>query len=146
MKGVRFIETVNELNAVLKGEYMAIHAYEQFLQQVDDPRIRESLQKISEDHRVHTEQISERIRALGGEPVDGHGLMGEVMLKMKGLEDKDVISVLKDAFAGELQGIEKSAEIVKGDLDSESMALIRDILKEDRAHLHALLDAVEYRK
>lgn len=137
------METVNELNAVLKGEYMAIHAYEQFLQKTQDSTVQQALKKIQEEHKRHAAEISERIDTLGGEPVDGTGIMSEVMLKLKGMGEKETTAILKDAFAGEQQGIEMSQEMVKGDLDEQSMSLIQNILQQDKEHLMTLLDLIE---
>ena len=36
------------------GEHMAIKSYEHFLQQVDDEQIKKTLQKIQQEHKIHT--------------------------------------------------------------------------------------------
>ncbi len=132
------MDSVTELNTLLMGEHMAIQSYEQFLQQVEDNTIKKTLQKIQQDHKFHAIKIAEQIQNLGGRPVSDPPIIAEFMLKLKSLHKKDLDSIIKDAYVGEKRGIQKSEEIVKGDLDSESMKLISDILHEDTAHLAIL--------
>lgn len=122
---------------------MAIHSYEEFIRQTDDPDVKSALQKIQQDHKYHAAKIAERIQNLGGQPVDGIGLTGEFMIGMKGLKNKDTLSVLKDAFSGEQRGIQMASEIIKGDLDDESMSMVQSFLQEDQQHLKSLLDLLE---
>lgn len=126
------------------GEHMAIQSYEHFLQQVDDNSVKKMLQKIQQDHKYHAIRIAEQIQNLGGCPVNDPPMMAEFMLALKSLHKKDLDSVIKDAYVGEKRGIKKSEEIVKGDLDSESMKLVNDILQEDRTHLTILKDLIKH--
>jgi bacterioferritin len=132
---------VKELNALLKGEYMAVDAYENYIQTIADSEVRDELQKIQQDHKLHSIMIAERIQSLGGKPVNGIGIAGKVAetinnIKHRGI--KDPVNILKNAYDGEDQGIKMATEIVKGDLDSESSELIKDILNGDREHLNSL--------
>ncbi|MDW7685396.1 MAG: hypothetical protein SCK29_14935, partial [Bacillota bacterium] len=71
-------------------------------------------------------------------------MMAEFMLTLKSLHKKDLASVLKDAYVGEKRGIEKSREIVRGDLDHDSMNLITNILHEDTMHLPILKNFIRH--
>ncbi|HYE08747.1 MAG TPA: DUF2383 domain-containing protein, partial [Patescibacteria group bacterium] len=96
-------KVVKELNAYLKGEYMAIKAYENFVHRIKDPAMRLELQKIQKDHKQHAFKVSERIRSLGGIPVKGPGWMG-TMSDIKNLikrNSDDTKVILKDAGKGE---------------------------------------------
>jgi bacterioferritin len=42
---------------------------------------------------------------------------------------------LLDAGKGEYRGIRMAEEVVKGDLDNESMELVKSLLEEDRSHV-----------
>jgi bacterioferritin (cytochrome b1) len=75
--GIMDKTSINELNALLKGEHMAIDGYEKYIQNVNDPNIKGELQKIQQEHKMHAIKISERIQSLGGRPVDGVGVMGK---------------------------------------------------------------------
>src|SRR5690554_2677873 len=121
---------------------MAIQSYEHFLQQVEDQKIKQTLQKIQKEHKIHALRIAEQIQNLGGRPVNDPPLTAELMLKLKSLNPKDLNNILKDAYIGEQRGIEMAAEIIKGDLDQDSRKLIDEVLHEDSLHLTILRDLV----
>ena len=133
-------KVVNELNAYLKGEYMAIKAYDNFINRIKEPAMRLELQKIQKDHKQHAVKVSGRIRDLGGTPAKGPGLMG-TMADMKNLlkrNSDDTKFILQDANNGEYRGIKMAEEVVKGDLDAESLKLVKGLLEEDRSHVGRL--------
>ena len=133
-------DVIKELNTFLKGNFMAVHAYERYIQHIDDSDIKQLLQKIQQDHKQHAILITERIQNLDGTPVDDVGMMGsvaELMNKIKG-STTDPNAILKDALLGEHRGIEKSKEILNGDLDPESLDLVKGILNHDQKHVDLL--------
>ena len=137
-------KVVEELNAYLKGEYMAIKSYEKFIERTKDPDVKQELQNIQQDHKKHAFKISERIRNLGGKPVKGAGYIG-IMSDMKNLVKRnkyDTEFILKDAGRGEYRGIQMAEEIVKGDLDEQSKKLVNDLLNEDRSHVEKMRDFI----
>lgn len=134
---------VKELNALLKGERMAINGYEKYIQSIDDKSIKDELQKIQQDHKQHAIKIAEKIQNLGGQPENGVGFTGKVAEVMSNLKDigmglKDTHAILKDAYSGESNGIKMGDEVVKGDLGPESRELVSDILNDDRNHVQRL--------
>ena len=133
--------SIKELNAFLKGENMAVDSYERYIQDDDDEKVKSELQKIQKDHKQHAIKIAEQIQNLGGKPDKGVGVPGkaaEIIQNIKKTGLTDEVSILKDAYDGENTGIKMAAEIVKGDLGSQSSLLIKDILEDDRDHLQKL--------
>lgn len=134
--------SVEELNTLLKGEYMAVHGYERFIQNMEDEKAKSELQKIQKNHKQHAIMIAERIQNMGSRPVEGVGVMGsmaETIDSLKNMQNqKDTRFILHDAYEGEQKGIQMAEEIAKGDLDKESEKLIKNILNEDRKHLKSL--------
>jgi bacterioferritin len=133
--------SINELNAFLKGEYMAIDSYEHYIRIASNKSVKTLLQNIQNDHKNHALSISDRINLLGGEPADGVGISGKVAEFISTLKHKNNtqdIDILKEALSGESKGIEMAEEIVKGDLDFESAKLISNILSVDKNHLSQL--------
>lgn len=133
-------KVINELNAYLKGEYMAIRSYENFIEKIKDQSVKKEFQEIQSDHMRHAARVSQRITELGGKPVKGPGFMG-VMSGLKNMikrNGSDTEFIIKDAGNGEYRGIKTAEEVVKGDLDEESLKLIKDILEEDRRHVGKL--------
>lgn len=131
---------IKELNAFLEGNYIAIQAYERYIQHVGDSNVKPILQQIQQDHKQHAIRISERIQNLGGVPVDDagmKGMMAETMMRLKGATD-DPNFILKDALKGEHKGIGMSEKIITGDLDLESRHLVEEVLNDDRNHVEQL--------
>ncbi|MCR2821456.1 PA2169 family four-helix-bundle protein [Lederbergia panacisoli] len=131
---------VKELNAYLRGEYMAIHSYEYYIQNISNPTVRKTLQKIQQGHKQHALKTAERIQNLGGKPVEDNGFklsIMEGMMKIKGIPNSTE-EILKDAIRGQEMGINKTEEIVKGDLDRESLQIVNANLNEDRMHIDEL--------
>lgn len=133
-------DIVKELNAYLKGEYMGIHAYEHYIQQVTDPSVKKELQRIQQEHKLHAAKLAERIQNLGGKAVEDNGVMlsiREGMLNLKGFPD-DINEILQDAIKGQEKGMLMAEEIVRGDIDEESRQIVEENLDEDREHLNRL--------
>ena len=133
--------SVKELNTFLKGEYMAVDGYQGYIDKVEDEKIKGELEKIKQDHEKHTERISQQIEKLGGQPIQGVGMMGkmaEMVSGVKNMTKDDTNSILEAAYHGEGQGIKMAEEVIKGDLDEKSNQMISEILDTDREHLDTL--------
>lgn len=137
---------IKELNAFLKGQYMGIHAYEHLIQRVEEPDIKQELQNIQQEHKMHAMEVAERIQQLGGTPVDDEGFVGSIQNFIGRFTTPDTTDeILDSALKGEdVYGLHMSEEIVKGDLDPESKQLIERILNEDRNHLQTLNEIKNY--
>ncbi len=131
---------VKELNTFLKGNLMAIHAYDSYIHRTQDTVIKQVFQEIQKDHKQHAAMIAERIQNLDGIPVDDVGLMGNAAELMNTIKrsSNDIDHILKDALVGEHRGIEKSKELLNGDLDPESLTLVENILSIDQQHVDLL--------
>jgi len=128
-------KVIGELNRFLRGRYMGLHQYEQLIRHCKHPRLKEMLQKFQKSAKLETERIVERIKQLGGEPVDGVGILGEIRLWMDKLKGRpeNTIEILHDAYVGENKyGVHMSHEMIAGDIDEESKRLIDRILEEDQ--------------
>lgn len=136
---------VNELNEFLEGNYMAIHAYEDFIEHMKDQDLKKVLQKLQQDHKEHATLVSERIQNLGGVPVNDVGLKGKMVEFMKNFTGtaKGTIPILKDVIAGEKRGIEVSRKILDGDLDPDSLQLVKKILSVDEQHVEIFHELLE---
>lgn len=131
---------IKELNAFLKGEYMAIHSYEHYIQKATDPNLKSELQRIQQEHKEHAATTAERIQNLGGKAVDDNGMMlsiREGMLKLKGIPETTE-DIIKSAIDGQEKGIIMTEKIVRGDLDEESRKIVEANLNEDREHIDQL--------
>lgn len=133
-------DVVKELNTFLEGNFMAIHAYEKFIQHIQNDEIKNVLQIIQQNHKKHAIVIAKRIQDIGGVPVNDVGMMGSVaefMSKVKGATNGDA-AIVEDALKGEQRGIAKSKELLEGDLDKESLEIVNHILNADEKHIDLL--------
>lgn len=133
-------KVIKELNNFLEGNFMAIHAYEKYIEHIDNTEIKQVFQKIQQDHKQHALIIAERIQNLDGVPVDDAGFKGTMAQFANSLKGSttETISILKDALVGEERGIKVSKELVKGDLDQASLTLVKKILSHDQKHIEEL--------
>ncbi|MBS4207518.1 DUF2383 domain-containing protein [Bacillus sp. FJAT-50079] len=141
-------DIIKELNTFLEGNYMAIHAYEKYIHQVNDSDIKQTLQNIQQNHKRHAAMIAERIQNLNGIPVDGVGIKGTMAVlvnKLKG-SSNDPTFILRDALEGENKGIEISKKLVDGDLDPESLALVQKVLTYDQKHIKLLDELIAQKR
>lgn len=129
-----------ELNTFLKGNLMAIHAYDKYIHRLEDTQIKQAFQEIQQDHKQHAAIIAERIQNLGGIPVNDVGVMGNAAEFMNTIKkpSSDTDHILQDALVGEHRGIEKSKELLDGELDAESLSLVENILSIDQQHVDLL--------
>jgi len=126
-----------ELNNFLKGNLMAIHAYDNYIHHIKDHELKQIFQQIQQNHKHHATLIAERIQNLDGIPANEVGIMGNVAQLMS-KKTIDTNQILKDALTGEQRGIEKSKQILNGDLDDESLTLVETILATDEKHVALL--------
>ncbi|MBM7599439.1 bacterioferritin [Virgibacillus halotolerans] len=133
-------DVVKELNAYLKGEYMGIHAYEHYIKHTHDPNLKSELQRIQQEHKQHAAKTAERIQNLGGKAVDDNGMklsISETMMNMKNFPDNNE-GIIKEVLKGQEMGMNQATEIIKGDLDHESIQVIKNNSDEDKAHIEQL--------
>ncbi|WP_235907322.1 DUF2383 domain-containing protein [Niallia circulans] len=134
-------QSIKTLNKFLQGQYMGIHSYEHFIQNLEDMSLKNSFTDILTDHTNNAHRISERISQLGGEPVDSEGIIGKAESILGNIFDPDKGDevIIKHAIKGEnLYGIKMSEQLVRDKLDDESMNLVHQILNNDREHVDLL--------
>lgn len=129
-----------ELNGYLKGEYMAIHAYEHYIHHTKDVRVKSILQQIQQEHKQHATKVAERIQNLGEKAVLDNGMKLSVMETMFKLRTHPTSNdeILRGVIDGQKMGIQATEELVRGDLDEKSLAIVQENLSEDREQITEL--------
>ncbi|HHU77438.1 MAG: DUF2383 domain-containing protein [Caldicoprobacterales bacterium] len=130
---------VKTLNELLRGEHMAIQAYESIMPALTE-NTRKQLKDMLQDHKNHAAELADRISSLGGIPEESTGMAGMMSRTKLKVESKvrDEKSMLKKLYDGEDQGIAAVEKIIKGDLDSASREMVDKILRTDHDHLKKL--------
>ena len=133
--------SISELNAILKGEYMAIDSYGKYIDNISDANAKSELQKIQKEHKTQAIALAERVQNLGGSPTKDAGVLGKVAETISDITDmgkSKPSSYIKKALNGENQGIKLVDEMVKGDLDNDSKNLVNSMLNQDKSHVNTL--------
>ncbi|WP_066383212.1 DUF892 family protein [Neobacillus mesonae] len=133
---------VEELNTLLRGTYMGIHAFEHHIQRLEDPQLKQRFQSMQQEAKQNAQKLAERIQNLNGVPADSEGVSGKMhSLMHKVMLPNDTTEIIKDALKGVDQyGVEYSEELVRGDLDSESKKIAEEVINTSRRQ------AIELRK
>lgn len=139
---------VDELNTFLKGNYMAIQAYERYIKNIQDKKVKQIFQTIQKNHQNHAQLIKKRILELNGQPVESVGVFGRMVNWMDHLkkETTELTHIIKDAQTGEYRGIKKSKQVLENDLDEESLTLVKCILEQDEEHISMLTSMLSSEK
>lgn len=137
-------ECTNELNKFLQGIYMGIDAFEQYIQKCNDYNIKNQLQEIQKDYRLHALKVSERIQDLGGVPVNNSGLAyktidfySQITNNINLNSSQDIIEEAHNASnTGYIMGSKLIQE--SKSIDHISYRLLNSILKDYQRHMNSL--------
>ncbi|MFP2934462.1 ferritin-like domain-containing protein [Pyxidicoccus sp. 3LG] len=110
---------VDTLNSFLRGEISAVETYRQAIGRVSDDRLRDTLEECQHDHEHRVEELRERIRKLGGEPVESSGVWGTFAKVIQGgadmLGDKAAIQALEEGEDHGLNDYQRDSDQVHGE-------------------------------
>lgn len=131
---------IEELNTLLRGNYMGIRSYEHYIQKVNDEEMKKVFQEMQQELKHNAMKLAERIQNLGGVPASGEGFSGSMHSFMhKMMVPNDERAILRDAIEGlEKYGVDYSEELVKGDLDAESKRIAEEVINDSRRQAELL--------
>jgi uncharacterized protein (TIGR02284 family) len=134
-------ETIESLNQLLQGEYMAVESFNMFISKVKDENIKKAFQEIQKQHRQNIDTLASYIQDIGGHPQENLGMKGK-MADMKLSLDLgkkiDAAEIIKKAVEGETRGVNMAEKVLRGTLDSKSRDLAGEILHKDRSSIDKL--------
>ncbi len=139
----QYIDTLNEL---LKGELMAMNIYKETHDLQGDEQVTSMLQQFAKDHQKHAQLLAERIKDLGGTPVQSVGFMGtmaSISTKVNALRGPS--HLLRQVYDGEDKGVHAYEDRID-ELDSESQEVVSEIMGEDHDHLKLFKERMESEK
>lgn len=135
------LETVDSLNELLKGEYMAIESFNNFIPRLDCEEVKGCFQEVQNQHRENISNLVEYIQDIGGQPNENLGVVGKMadfMLDMDLGSDASDKEIINKAIEGETKGINMAEKVLRGSLDNESREVAGDILERDRQSIEKL--------
>ncbi|MBY0121990.1 DUF2383 domain-containing protein [Bacillus sp. S/N-304-OC-R1] len=131
---------IEELNTLLRGTYMGIRSFEHYIEKVGDTDLKRQFQSMQQEIKHNAQKLSERIQNLGGIPADSEGVSGSMHSFMhKMMLENERNKMIEDAIKGlENYGVQYSEELVRGDLDQESMEIAEDVIDTSRRQAEEL--------
>ncbi|HWJ05442.1 MAG TPA: DUF2383 domain-containing protein [Steroidobacteraceae bacterium] len=137
------IDTVDDLNVLLRGEFSAIETYRQATQKIlarhgQDPRFHDLMQ-ILQDHERAAAQLLDLIERLGGTPIRDSGTWGTWAHTVLGaaslLGNKAALRALKE---GEEAGVKDYRSAVRDHWTPELTELCTEIMSREEEHVRRL--------
>jgi bacterioferritin len=131
---------VEELNTLLRGTYMGIHGFEQYIQKLNNHDLKRNFQQIQQEQKQNAQKIAERIQNLGGVPADDEGISGSMVSFMhKFMIPDNERKIIEEAVEGlDKYGVDYSAEIIKGDLDPSSKQIADETINDSKRNAEQL--------
>jgi bacterioferritin len=131
---------VEELNTLLRGTYMGIHGFEQYIQKLNNHDLKRNFQQIQQEQKQNAQKIAERIQNLGGVPADDEGISGSMVSFIhKFMVPDNERKIIEEAIEGlDKYGVDYSAELVKGDLDPSSKQIADETINDSKRHAEQL--------
>ncbi|AFS78479.1 hypothetical protein DUF2383 [Gottschalkia acidurici 9a] len=139
------LETIESLNELLKGEYMAIESFNNFISRVEDENVKDCFQDVQKQHRESISTLASYIQDIGGQPHENIGIkgtMGEIMINIDLGSKANDNEVIKKAIEGETKGINMAEKVLRGKLDDKSRDLSGEILQSHRKSIKKLKNLI----
>ena len=140
-------DIIDRLEALLHLDVDAVRAYQQAIDEIEDPFILRALERFQDDHRQHIGHLSRCIRDLGAEPpaprpdVKGFFIEGMTALRSKlGAE-----SALKAMRMNEHLTNRRYEEALEQELTPAVRMVLLRHREDERRHLEFIEHALEHR-
>jgi len=134
-------ETVQSLNDLLQGEYMAVTSFNNFIHRVKNENVKSCFMDIQKQHRENIGMLAEYIQNIGGQPNENIGMkgkMGEIKINMDLGSKTDDTEIIEKALEGEIKGVNAAEKVLRGNLDDKSRDIAGEVLKKDRMSIEKL--------
>ncbi|HET6280744.1 MAG TPA: DUF2383 domain-containing protein [Polyangia bacterium] len=137
-------QTIDTLNAFLRGEMSAVETYQQALERLSNAGARQQLEECRRDHQQRVEKLRRHIIQLGGSATEGSGAWGTFTKLFEGgakvLGENAAIAALEE---GEDHGL----RLYRDDLDKldiQAREFVEMDLLPAQRRTHATLSALKH--
>ncbi len=133
-------DVIGTLNGLLRGEIAATETYNQALEKFPGDPMEETLRHLRDEHREAANTWREHIHQFGGDPVQRAGARGLFARAAQGAAKQfGKKAALKALQQGEDSGLhEYETSLENTDLPMECQALIRNLIPQQREHIHQI--------
>lgn len=134
-------ETIQSLNMLLQGEYMAVESFNNFISKLEDENVKKTFKEVQKQHRENIDKLASYIQDIGGraeENLGMKGIMGDIKINIDIGFDADEAEIIEKAIEGETQGVNMAEKVLRGNLDEKSRDIAGEILHKDRMSIEKL--------
>ncbi|NLL85974.1 MAG: DUF2383 domain-containing protein [Syntrophomonadaceae bacterium] len=139
-------KTIESLNQLLQGEYMAVESFNNFISKLEDEDVQQAFKEVQKQHRENIGKLASYIQDIGGQPNENLGMkgkMGEIKLNMDLGSRTDANEIIKKAIEGETKGVNMAEKVLRGDLDERSRDIAGEILQQDRKSIEKIKNLLQ---
>lgn len=135
--------TIDALNSFLRGEISAVETYEQAIEKIADPYVRQQLEECQRSHQMRVDILREEIEDLGGEASASSGAWGAFASAIEGgakvFGEESAIAALE---RGEDHGLaDYRRDLDKLDFDVRD--LVEGDLLPEQERTHAIMSSLQ---
>lgn len=137
----QYQETIQSLNQLLQGEYMAVESFNNFISKLADANVKKTFQEVQQQHRENIEKLAGYIQEIGGRPEENlgmKGIMGDMKINMDLGSDATTADIIAKAIEGETKGVNMAEKVLRGNLDDKSRDIAGEVLHKDRKSIDKL--------
>jgi len=134
-------KTIDSLNQLLQGEYMAVESFNNFISRLEDEDVKQTFREVQKQHRENIDKLASYIQDIGGQPNENLGMkgkMGDIKLNMDLGSDAGTAQIIEKAIEGETKGVNMAEKVLRGDLDERSRDIAGEILHMDRMSIEKI--------
>lgn len=133
--------TIEALNQLLQGEYMAVESFNNFISKLEDETVKQTFKEVQKQHRENIDKLASYIQDIGGraeENLGMKGIMGDIKINMDLGSDADKAEIIEKAIEGETKGVNMAEKVLRGNLDEKSRDIAGEILHMDRKSIEKI--------
>jgi uncharacterized protein (TIGR02284 family) len=133
--------TIESLNQLLQGEYMAVESFNNFISKLEDENVKQAFKEVQKQHRENIDKLAGYIQDIGGRPNENLGMkgkMGDIKLNMDLGLYVDSTEIIEKAIEGETRGVNMAEKVLRGELDERSRDIAGEILHKDRKSIEKI--------
>lgn len=133
--------TIEALNQLLQGEYMAVESFNNFISKLEDENVKQTFKEVQKQHRENIDKLASYIQDLGGraeENLGMKGIMGDIKINIDIGSHADNAKIIEKAIEGETKGVNMAEKVLRGNLDEKSRDIAGEILHKDRKSIEKL--------
>lgn len=136
---------IDQLNSLLRTEISATETYKQAIHNMHNDSLKVQLEEIQAAHAFRAQRLRKRVQELGGTPIEGSGLWGNIAIIVENVAssigEKVAVLALEE---GEDKGL-KDYKAGLEKLDSGSRQLIMQELLPGQEQTHSTMSALKKR-